>query len=477
MFHKSINSSKQIGTSSLGSVLNENKDHKDQKDSKPIIGSELLTIQATHHFKNPQGFKIVPEADSAAPSAVVTVPTGFSPQQMRAAYGINKLPTNITGAGQTIAIIDAYNNPNVKADFAYYDNYYGIGNPNALTVVSLGSVSNTGWGLEIALDVQMAHSIAPRANILLVQAKSASIADLMAAVTYANNNGATVVSMSFGATEFSTEALYDSYFSKAGVTYVASAGDTNAVTNWPSVSSKVLSTGGTSLQLTSSGGRISETVWSNTGAGPSAYINAPSYQSSAGFGSKRWTPDIASSGDPAHGFSIYDSFAYNGNSGFFSIGGTSVSAPFWAGVVALINHARQLVSKPTLSTNQLQTYLYSLKGTSAYSTDIYDIIAGSTGPYGAGSGFDRATGIGSPNCNTFTTAPSPPIVQSVLQGSGAPSSAIGNNYDAYLNTVTGDYYNKLNGSWIRIGNILPTPPPSTPGGVTGGLILDSVTNI
>ena len=401
---------------------------------------------------------------------LAATPTGYSPAQIRAAYGVDKLLAD--GTNQTIAVIGAYYSPNIIADFKTFDTYYNLGNPNALSVYSFATTSNVnaGWALELSMDVQWIHAIAPKAKILLVQAKSAGLTDLLAAITYATSNGATVVSMSWGAGEFSTEANYDTYFTKTGVCFCASSGDTGGIVNWPSVSPRVLSVGGTSLTLNGLT-RVSETAWTGAGGGSSAYIAVPSYQNVLG-GAKRQCPDIAAIADPAvFGVSVYCSTPYNGTTGWYSVGGTSASVLIVAGTIALVNQLRTNLSKPTLSTNQVQTYLYGLNSGS-YSTDFYDIVNGTAGTYTAKTGYDNITGLGSPNCTpSSVVVPAAPVI---LSGGVDPSIGVGVNGNYYINLTTGSYYLKSGGVWVSKGSIVTTVVSV---GTGGGFVNDLCNNL
>ena len=247
---------------------------------------------------------------------------------------ITKLKGSITGngAGQTIAIVDAYNDPNIASDLATFDAKFGLPAANLKVVGETGSTklptTDAGWSLEISLDVEWAHAIAPGANIVLVEATSASFSDLLTAVSYAANySGVSVVSMSWGSNEFNGETSYDSYFTSpaghTGVTFVASSGD-SGVTSWPSVSSNVLAVGGTTLTLTSSGGYAGETAWSDSGGGVSKYESLPGYQKMIGVSATgRVTPDVSYDANPSSGFLVYDSVPGNGSTGWINVGGTA----------------------------------------------------------------------------------------------------------------------------------------------------------
>jgi len=273
---------------------------------------------------------------------VTTSPTGLSPAKVKGAYSFS---TSLTaGAGKTIAIVDAYDDPTAEADLGVFSTAFGL--PACTTangcfkkVSQTGTTrlprSNGGWALEISLDVQWAHAIAPGANILLVEATSATTANLMAAEDYARAH-AQYVSNSWGGSESRSETSSDSHFKQAGVSFFVSAGDAGLPAEWPSSSPNVISVGGTTLHFDASGNLTSETGWSDGGGGCSRYETATAAQSAfSGYaqvncGGKRATPDVSLDADPASGVSVYDSTAYNGSKGWWVVGGTSASSPMWA---------------------------------------------------------------------------------------------------------------------------------------------------
>jgi subtilase family serine protease len=316
-------------------------------------------------------------------------PGGLSPAQVLHAYGFDQVTWR--GYGETIAIVDAYDDPTVAADLHAFDQQFGLADPK-LTVakLSLYGMSPTYdplWAMEIALDVEWAHAIAPRANILLVEASSATTGALLNAVDYARHQpGVNVVSMSWGGPEFSAEGYYDSYFTTpaghGNVTFVASSGDSGAPASWPSIASNVLAVGGTTLSLGTNNTYGGETAWSRSGGGYSPYETEPSYQLRVQTSGYRSNPDVAYDADPASGFAIYD------NGSWLTVGGTSAGAPQWAALIARVNQARIATGKFRLNT-ALQA-IYSLP-----QADFHDITVGSNG-YAADTGYDAATGRGSP---------------------------------------------------------------------------------
>jgi subtilase family serine protease len=272
-------------------------------------------------------------------------PTGLSPATIKSVYGFSTSST--AGAGKTIAIVDAYDDPTAESDLGVFSSQYGL--PACTTANGCfkkvnqtgGSKlpkANSGWALEISLDVQWAHAIAPGAKILLVEANSNSFTNLLAAEDYARAH-AQYVSNSWGGSEFSGETSYDSHFAQSGVSFFVSSGDAGLPAEYPSASPNVISVGGTTLHF-SGGSFSSETGWSSGGGGCSAYETATAAQ--AGFsnngkgytqvncGGKRATPDVSLDADPASGVSVYDSTRYQGQSGWWTVGGTSASSPMWA---------------------------------------------------------------------------------------------------------------------------------------------------
>lgn len=313
-----------------------------------------------------------------------TSPTGLSPATIKSAY---TFPTSLTaGAGKTVAIVDAYDSPTAESDLGVFSSQFGL--PPCTTangcfkkVNQRGGTTyprkDAGWALEIALDVQWAHAIAPGAKILLVEADSNSFTNLLAAEDYAKTH-ATYVSNSWGASEFSGESTYDSHFSQTGVSFFVSSGDNGTPAEYPSASPNVISVGGTTLKFASNGTLSSETGWSGSGGGCSVYESKNSAQStgSVNCNGKRATPDVSLDADPASGVSVYDTTRYQGQSGWFTVGGTSASSPMWA--------ARSAIAGAVVNAG----YVY---GTSI---TYRDITSGNNGA-SAGVGYDLVTGRGS----------------------------------------------------------------------------------
>jgi subtilase family serine protease len=283
--------------------------------------------------------RVIPDASSS--------PVGLTPAQMKAAYGFTTSAT--AGAGQTIAIVDAYNLPTAESDLNTFSSQFGLpacttANGCFTKVNQTGGTKypryNSGWGLEIALDIEWAHAIAPGAKILLVEARSNSFGNLLAAEDYAKAH-AQYVSNSWGASEFSSETSYDGHFSQPGVSFFVSAGDAGLPADYPSASRNVISVGGTTLHFAADGTLTDETGWSGGGGGCSVYENATAAQSSfseyaqVNCGGRRATPDLSLDADPSSGAAVYDGSRYQGATGWYQVGGTSLSSPMVAGRAAV----------------------------------------------------------------------------------------------------------------------------------------------
>jgi subtilase family serine protease len=331
----------------------------------------------------------------------------YTPAQIKLAYGISQVPQN--GAGQTIAIIDAYDDPTIAANLQTFDRTFGLPDPTFTKLVpSTGTPAyNAGWAMEISLDVEWAHAIAPGAKIVLIEAANASMSALLSAVDFAVSRGASEVSMSWGGGEFAGEATLDSHFNHPGVAFTASAGDSGAGVSYPSASPYVTAVGGTTLSISSTGGRLSETAWSGSGGGSSAGEATPGYQAGFAPGATRGVPDVSYNADPSTGVYVYDSAP--GWGGWYEVGGTSAGAPQWAGLFALVNQGRASAGKTALGTGQtfgVNSALYKLAGGSSYtnaSGGFFDVTAGSNG-LSATAGYDLVTGLGSPVANKLIPA-------------------------------------------------------------------------
>jgi len=365
----------------------------------------------------PLKIKVIGRLPDGRPKLTSGSPTGLSPAAVSSVYKLSGLsPSSGAGAGQIIAIVDAFHDPNALSDLNTFNAQYGY--PTLATCTSLTQSGpcfeqvdpqgtprvNGGWVLEESLDIEWAHAEAPAAKIVLVEAATNSNANLFNAVLSANSLGATEVSMSWGGGESSGETSMDSDFTRAGTFYTASAGDSGHQAQYPAASPNVMAVGGTTLNGcsgTSCGGFTSETTWSGSGGGASAVEPIPGYQTSyAGpvfgastisllTGGKRGIPDVSFDANPNTGVSIFDSTRVQGQSGWFTVGGTSVGTPNWAGILA----AGRTAGATALQGNSA---IYS----GGYTTNLRDITSGTNGTCGtdctAGTGYDLVTGLGSP---------------------------------------------------------------------------------
>ncbi|HET9095181.1 MAG TPA: S53 family peptidase [Candidatus Baltobacteraceae bacterium] len=329
-------------------------------------------------------------------------PTGYNPADLQSAYA---LPSSSAGSGQTVAIVDAYNDPNAESDLGTYRSQFGL--PACTTangcfkkVDQNGGTkyprNNASWSQEISLDLDMVSAVCPNCHILLVEAGSNSNSNLGAAVNEAAKLGANAISNSYGGSESSGESSYDSYYNHPGIAVTASSGDGGYSVEYPAASQYVTAVGGTRLVKASNTRGWSESVWSTSstegaGSGCSAYEPALSWQQSvaalAAVCSKRAVADVSAVADPNTGVSVYDSYSYMGQSGWLVFGGTSVASPVIASVYALAGNASSVTAG---------SYSYSHTGS------LNDVTSGSTAGCGsilctAAAGWDGPTGNGSPN--------------------------------------------------------------------------------
>ncbi|WP_329339388.1 S53 family peptidase [Streptomyces sp. NBC_01352] len=341
--------------------------------------------------------------DGVTPKAAdAATPSGYGPSDLQSAYGLTSAASS-KGSGETIAIVDAYDDPNAEADLAKYRSYYGLSSCTTANgcfkkVSQTGSTTSlpsadSGWAEEISLDLDMASATCPNCHITLVEATSATMANLGKAVNEAVSLGAKFVSNSYGGSESSSDTSYDtSYFNHPGVAITVSAGDSAYGAEYPAASKYVTSVGGTKLATSSTTRGWTESVWKTsntegTGSGCSAYDAKPTWQTDTGC-AKRMIADVSAVADPATGVSVYDS--YGVTAGWYTFGGTSASSPIIAGVYAL-------AGTPSSSSYPAQ-FPYQAAGTSA----LNDVTSGNNGTCStsyfctATSGYDGPTGWGTP---------------------------------------------------------------------------------
>jgi subtilase family serine protease len=354
-------------------------------------------------------FHPMPVDDEHDPSIAATV--GYVPGQIRHAYGIDALSRTNNGAGKTIALVEAYDAPTLANDLAVFKQQFGITGCSLTKVNQTGGSSlpapNASWALEASMDVEWACAIAPGANLLVVEANSNSTSDLLIATQYAATH-ADVVSMSWGGAENVGELISDSIFNVSGVSFFASSGDGGHGVIYPAASPYVVAVGGTTLLLNSIGNLTGpETAWSGSGGGISLFELEPLYQSlfpipiTGGF---RGAPDVSFDGNPNTGVYVYDSTPVApGQVGWFIVGGTSLGAPAWAALTALVD---QLRSSNLSSNDLLNSPQYNAAANNVlFAANYRDITSGTNGTCGsfctAVAGWDFVTGLGSPKANAL----------------------------------------------------------------------------
>jgi hypothetical protein len=324
---------------------------------------------------------------------------GYGPNTLQAAYN---LPSSADGSGQTVAVVDAYNDPDITSDLATYRSAwslpacgtgcFSVVNQNGAASPLPSNAGSNGWDVEESLDVDMVSAACPLCHIILVETTSASDASLGTGVNSAVTLGAKYVSNSYGGSESSSDPTYDTeYYQHSGVAVTASAGDDGYGVEYPAASQYVTAVGGTSLSTASSTRGYSETVWGSssggegTGSGCSADDAKPSWQTDTGC-SKRTNNDVSADADPNTGLAVYDSYS---EGGWLEVGGTSASSPFIAGVFAL-------AGAPASGTYP-SSYLYKNP------SDLYDVTSGANGSCSpaylctAETGYDGPTGLGTPH--------------------------------------------------------------------------------
>jgi len=338
--------------------------------------------------------------DARGTPQITPAPAGYGPAQFRTAYN---LPGGAPSA-QMIAIVDAYDSPTIASDLNAYSSAYGLpqcntANPcfkkvNQNGVAGSYPRKDAGWALEIALDVEIAHAACPNCRILLVEASSNSFGNLAAAVNTAARLGATQISNSYGGPEWSGEGGVTA-FDHPGIAITASSGDSGYGAEFPAADPHVVAVGGTTLTLGAGDAWAGETVWSGAGSGCSSYLTAQAWQTSlsawslTGCGTKRAIADVAADADPATGAAVYDTTTYQGRSGWFKVGGTSLAAPLIAGVYALAADGAGV------------SYPASLPY--AHRDALHDVTSGSNGTCSSVRmckglvGYDGPSGLGTPN--------------------------------------------------------------------------------
>ncbi len=373
-----------------------------QDHGLPAHKDKAVCAKAPAHDTAGCDAKVVTALDGVTPLATTSYLYGYGPADLASAYKL------ASGAAPTVAIVDAYDNPNAASDLAAYRSQFAL---PPCTVASgcfkkvnqSGNATplpsgNTGWGQEIDLDIEMVSAVCPQCKILLVEANSNSLADLGTAVNRAATMGAAAISNSYGTSgEFFGETSYDSYYNHPGIAVTVSSGDSGYGVEFPAASNHVVAVGGTSLTRNTSARGWSETAWSGAGSGCSAFYSKPSWQSDPSCAA-RMEADVSAVADPNTGVAVYDSYGSNGGANWYVFGGTSVASPIIASVYGLAGNAGTVDYAARL--------LYANPG------GLFDVTSGSNGSCSgkrkrggsgaayfctAGPGYDGPTGLGTPN--------------------------------------------------------------------------------
>ena len=320
-----------------------------------------------------------------------TIP-GYHPADLQKAY---RLPSSTAGYGQTIGIVVAYDDPHAESDLAVYRSKFNLGSCTTANgcfrkIAQDGASAlpspDQGWAQEASVDVDMASAVCPHCHILLVEAASSNVADLVNAIQTAVDHGATVVSNSYEALEQPALVAYDSALDHPGIPIVAGAGDSGFGVGWPASSQHVTAVGGTTLTQSFNARGFTESAWSATGSGCSEYIQKPAWQTDSGC-SMRTVTDVAAVADPSTGVAVYDSYM-SSSGGWMEFGGTSVATPIIAGAYALAGNGSSIDGA---------SYVYE------HASALTDITSGHNGSCSpsylcaSASGYDGPSGLGVPN--------------------------------------------------------------------------------
>ena len=356
----------------------------------PLTPTYAATLIPTHDL--PLEAIPRPPYQIISPHATLT-PNGISPAQIRAAYGI---PANFTGAGQTIAIVDSGDDPNIESDLNTFSEQFGL--PSCTTTNGCFTkmfsddtpAPDAGWGVETSLDVEWAHAIAPQAKILLVESFNAS--DLYFAAQFAVQRKPSVVSLSWGTDDFSTETSFDQIF-QSSIPIFAASGDVGHGVWYPAASPFVMGVGATQINLDANGNYISEVAWSGSGGGISLYEPEPAFQKTFVIpqaNGMRGVPDVAWNGSGGSPYAVYDSF---GQGGWLQVAGTSAGTPQWAALVA------DMMAAKNGKFGSINSSIYAVARQTS-PVLFHSITSGTNGSCGyqctTHSGYNYVTGLGTP---------------------------------------------------------------------------------
>jgi subtilase family serine protease len=425
------------------------------------VGKELAGI--TTKALTDEGLVTALKDDVQPMAAAKRKAVVYNPQQIRTAYGLPPVPTNINGltpevraslgAGQTIYIVDAYHNPNAFKDLNLFSTAFNLPTCTQVTIpttattlpplkdtdncqfsyvypIGAGRMGatppayNALWAQEIALDVQWAHAIAPLARIVLIEVPTSALNAMDAGVLLANALGPGVVSMSYGTADNAVLVRQSEHvFAGKNMTYIAAAGDSGMQANWPAMSPSVISVGGTTLNnyaVTGTNVTRNETVWSGSGGGYSVSSAKPVWQKNIKTPNPGLTAanatvpkaparvgnDVTYNADPWTGQYVAITNPKNNKTSWYSFGGTSIGAPQWAGIVAVANAKRALKKLAPLGKFSPRLYQEFGPGLGAFGGSFMDVNTGANGKCtwcSGAPGFDSPSGWGSPNVKILET--------------------------------------------------------------------------
>jgi len=363
--------------------------------SAPTATHRTVDTTVCKHTRNSRSRCFAIRVDRVAHGRVrhESTPLGYGARDLESAYS---LPAASAGHGETVAVVDAYDDPSAAADLAVYRQHYGL--PACTTSnrcfrkvdENAGTdypAPDSGWAEEESLDLDMVSAACPNCHLLLVEATTTSMTNLGKAVDTAAALGADAISNSYGGPDASDRS-YGRFYHHPGIAVTASAGDNGYGASYPASSKWVSAVGGTSLSRSSGARGFTETAWSDGGSGCSTLNTAP-WQSEVITGcAGRAVADVSAVADPATGVAVYDSDSDEGAAGWLEFGGTSASAPLVAGIFALGGATSSVVDG---------SFLWD------HHTGLHDVTSGANGTCAipqwcrARTGWDGPTGWGTPD--------------------------------------------------------------------------------
>jgi hypothetical protein len=398
----------------------------DSKSHKPVCGPPAPQFAKCHA-------DVVVNAGGTPNITSSPDPLSYGPTELHMAYQLPCTPrgsVQVTCAApasygpQTIAIVDAYGSPTAEIDLNAYSTQYGI--PACTTAngcfkvvdenggSGLPTTANANWGFETSLDVQVAHALCQTCKILLVETNSAGFSDLGTGVKTAAGLGATAISNSYGGSESSLDTTFDAYYNQPGVAVVASSGDSGYGVLYPASSPYVVSVGGTTLQTFTDGTYFTESAWSGAGSGCSSVETAPTMQqqqpwySQTGCGTKRAVADISADANPSTGAAVYDSTPLYGTTGWYTVGGTSLSAPIVASEFALAGGVPAGTSALAMIYGNVSSSNFHDVTSGSNGTCVSTIMCTGLPKYDGPTGFGSLNGLAAISSAPLAVATSPP---------------------------------------------------------------------